>query len=164
MRSLALEFFAGDAGDPEDFAGAAFGVVAGEGGAPGHAFGAAGFDEVAFEGDEFVAFHGEELAADVGVGREAVGVGGVLRDLFGFERRLVFPTIEIEAAVLGDFESVDGVGCGHGAPAEGEVERAEIGERGEAVAFAAEDDGGDLVLREWLDGVFAVTERGGKAG
>lgn len=58
-----------DLGDPHHFAGATTHVGAAKRGAPAVAVGAVYFDEQALEGDDVVAFDGEELAADLRRGR-----------------------------------------------------------------------------------------------
>ena len=158
-RAELFEGVGGEVGDPEDLAGAAAGVGAAEGGIPAVAVGAGDSDEVAGERDKVVAIDGEQAFADGFVGGQAMGVGGVMRNLIGREGRIIFPPILVPTSGLADGEVVDDGGGGHGAPAEGEVDGGKFGAWVVAVTLTSEDNGGDGVTGERSDRVVAVDKR-----
>src|SRR6185312_15962235 len=145
--------------DVDQLARSRTGIVAGHRGVPVPAAWAAGVDQEAFEADHLAGAHAFQLSFHAGIGGDHVHVGAGGLDLAARDRELLHVPI-VEAPGLADVDMCQHAAVGHAAPAEGEVQRHQVGAFAPRVVLAREHAGGDVEVRAGGEGGVAFLQPG----
>src|SRR6185312_2703293 len=135
------------------------GIVAGHRGFPVPAAGAAGVDQEAFEVDHLAGAHAFQLALHARVGGDHVHVGAGGFDLAARDRELLHVPV-VEAPGLADIDVRQHRAVRHPTPAEGEVQRYQVGAFAPGVVLAREYAGSDVEVRAGGEGGVAFLQPG----